>query len=276
MYCKFTFPLMLFATACSSILSPAQRLQQADTLAMAKHWHKINFAKGGLPLVGWVPELISGNDRLSIYIEGDGFAWVNASRPSSDPTPINPVALQLALAHPKGNVAYLARPCQYTQVMLSACNPHYWQDERFAEQVVAAENQAVEQLKQLFAADKLTLIGYSGGGAVAVLLAARRADVDTLVTVGGNLDHQLWTSQKHLSPLLGSLNPADYVDKLQRVNQWHFTGSEDEIMPTVIARTFAARFPAAKRPQIIEIPGYQHNCCWVENWPELWERIEIK
>jgi predicted esterase len=276
MYFKFTFPFLLFLAACTTIPTPAERLQHAETLAIAKHWHKINFYNSGLQLVGWLPESMPRNDRLNIYIEGDGFAWVNISRPSTDPTPINPLALELALAQPNGNAAYLARPCQYTNAIVFGCNPQYWQDERFAEPVVDAENQAVDQLKQLFAAHKLTLIGYSGGGAVAALLAARRDDVDTLITVGGNLDHQHWTEQKHFSPLVGSLNPADYVDVLQNVKQWHFTGSEDEIMPTAIAIAFAARFPAANRPQVIEIPGYRHNCCWAENWSQLWGRIDIK
>ena len=50
---------------------------------------------------------------LRVYIEGDGFAWVNRTTPSDDPTPRNPLGLKLAAADPSPNVLYLARPCQY-------------------------------------------------------------------------------------------------------------------------------------------------------------------
>jgi hypothetical protein len=44
---------------------------------------------------------------------------------------------------------------------------------------------------------------------VASLVAARRHDVVRLVTVAGNLDHLAWTTLHGVSPLTGSLNPAD-------------------------------------------------------------------
>ena len=52
---------------------------------------------------------------LRVYIEGDGHAWESRTRPASDPTPRNPVALDLAMADPGTDpVLYLARPCQRT------------------------------------------------------------------------------------------------------------------------------------------------------------------
>jgi len=39
-------------------------------------------------------------------------AWLAVPRPSQDPTPVDPLALRLALVQPTGNAAYLARPCQ--------------------------------------------------------------------------------------------------------------------------------------------------------------------
>jgi hypothetical protein len=49
---------------------------------------------------------------LTVYIEGDGFAWLSRSQASYDPSPLNPVGLELALRHPLGESAYLARTCQ--------------------------------------------------------------------------------------------------------------------------------------------------------------------
>jgi hypothetical protein len=52
---------------------------------------------------------------LSVYIEGDGLAWMSRRRLSRDPTPVDPLALDLAALDPAANVVYLARPCQHTE-----------------------------------------------------------------------------------------------------------------------------------------------------------------
>jgi hypothetical protein len=54
---------------------------------------------------------------------------------------------------------------------------------------------------------------------VAALVAARRTDVDRLVTVAGNLDPTAWAVYQHIQPLTGSLNPADEVDALSRTGR---------------------------------------------------------
>jgi pimeloyl-ACP methyl ester carboxylesterase len=63
-------------------------------------------------------------------------------------------------------------------------------------------------LKQRSGSTRLTLVGYSGGGTIAVLLAARRSDVAEVITVAANLDVGYWTQRDGLSPLTGSLDPA--------------------------------------------------------------------
>ncbi|WP_414683398.1 lipase family protein, partial [Methylophaga sp. UBA5088] len=143
--------------------------------------------------------------RLTIYIEGDGLAWLNRRKISSDPTPVDPLVLKLAV-HDKQAV-YLARPCQY--VKSDRCDKKLWTSARFSTEVVESMNQAVTELKNQFQASSLRLIGYSGGGAIATLLAAERNDVDQLVTVTGNLDTTAWTEMQHISALTDSLNPAD-------------------------------------------------------------------
>jgi hypothetical protein len=50
-----------------------------------------------------------GSD-LSIYLEGDGLAWVSRTEPSRDPTPDNPIALRLAAIDSAPNVIWIARP----------------------------------------------------------------------------------------------------------------------------------------------------------------------
>jgi dienelactone hydrolase len=207
---------------------------------------------------------------LTVYIEGDGLAWINGSTPSLDPTPLNPLALRLALRDPSGAAVYLARPCQFvTGAQRRGCQRKYWTSHRFAPEVIEASSSAIEQLKQRFAAERLVLVGYSGGGAVAALIAAQRRDVMRLVTVAGNLDHRAWTADLHLSALDGSLNPADAWRRLQSVPQIHFVGGQDRVLGESVVESYRARFAPGPAPTVRVLPTFDHHCCWVERWPDL-------
>ena len=261
---------------CASILSSCTdisyqaRQQHADQLAADAHWQKHYLATQDFDLVAYLPEHIA-SDTLVVYIEGDGMAWVNRSRPALNPSPRNPMALQLALQHPNNNAVYLARPCQYVDNGRH-CRQAWWTNQRFAPEVVAATDEAISQLKQRYHSQRIILVGYSGGGAIAALVAARRNDVVQLVTVAGNLDHRYWTDQARLSPLIGSLNPADYAQYLKNTPQWHFVGAQDKIVALTVAQSYREYFPA-NSPIIIEtIDNYDHSCCWAEQWPALVEQ----
>jgi dienelactone hydrolase len=220
-------------------------------------------------MVAFLPADPLPASRLTIYIEGDGLAWTTPTLASSDPTPRDPLGLRLALAHPGGAAAYLARPCQYVDAEAIHCSRRYWTNARFASEVVTASDRAIDILKARFKATHLTLVGYSGGGAVATLLAALRRDVDILVTVAGNLDHQAWTDYQRISPLDGSLNPADKIAGLRGIKQWHFVGGKDDNLPPELAKGFARRFPPSERPVVMIEPEFDHRCCWAENWSRL-------
>lgn len=259
--------------ACAAIPTSAERRAHADKLAEARVWRSEVIPAGQFNLVAYVPQQFRQDPLLTVYIEGDGFAWVSGSTPSADPTPREPLALRLALAQPAGNAAYLGRPCQYGDAEQNGCPQRYWTEARFAPEVVAAQSKAIDVLKERFGAIRLTLVGYSGGGAVAALLAARRSDIDRLITVAGNLDHQAWTRLHRVEPLNGSLNPADDAGKLLHVRQWHFVGSGDRSVPPGLAVTFAERFPPDQRPTVIVMPGFNHQCCWVDEWKGIWQTI---
>lgn len=254
-------------------LSPELRRDNAEHMAAASEWQRVRLPAGRFVLAGYIPGNIpADNATLTIYIEGDGLAWINASLVSLDPTPLKPVGLAMALRHPKGAAAYLARPCQYVAgVDAQGCSTQYWTTLRFAPEVVESTSQAVDLLKQQFQAKQLVLVGYSGGGAVAALVAARRHDVALLVTVAGNLDHQTWTKQHHATPLTGSLNPTEVWEQLRDIPQLHFVGGKDEIVGREVAEAFARHFPADRRPEIRVIPDFDHTCCWAEQWPELFK-----
>ena len=262
---------ILLALAGCVDLSPQIRWQYADKLANKAGWQKLRIPTDQFILSAYVPKDSTQADTLTVYIEGDGLAWLSRSQASDDPTPRNPVGLELALRHPQGMSAYLARPCQYVGASdAKNCRETYWTGGRFAPEVIAASNQAISVLKQRAGANKLVLVGYSGGGAVAALVAARRNDVSLLVTVAGNLDHRAWTEQHHVPPLAESLNPADEWRALAQMPQRHFVGTRDEVVSRGVADSYASRFPSDRQPEIIAIPDFDHVCCWVEKWNTLW------
>lgn len=263
--------LLLAVAGCANPnLSPQALRQQAGQLAAGAGWQKLPLATDTFVLVAYVPSPVPQEDTLTVYIEGDGLAWLSRSRASDDPTPVNPVGLKLALRHPQGAAAYLARPCQYAGPGEARnCRQEYWTYRRFSPEVIESCNQAITLLMQRFGSKKLMLVGYSGGGAVAALLAARRNDVARLITVAGNLDHRAWTEEHRVSPLEGSLNPADEWRSLMNVPQIHFIGARDMVVGMRVFDSYASHFPASHRPEVMIVPDFDHACCWADKWPEL-------
>lgn len=210
-------------------------------------------------------------DTLTVYLEGDGLAYVHRDQPALDPTPSDPVALRLALADPgSGPVAWIARPCQYTMPNYGGgCDSAEWTDRRYAPEVLASMGAALDALKQQSGARKLVLVGYSGGGAVAVLLAARRHDVAKIVTVVADLDLAYWTRRDGLSPLSGSLDPADAADAVAKIPQVHFAGADDRVTGPDVVRAYLAHLPPGAPARLIAVPGFTHTCCWARDWPSL-------
>ncbi|HLN24388.1 MAG TPA: hypothetical protein VK558_10420 [Patescibacteria group bacterium] len=218
--------------------------------------------------------LSPGNRPLAVYIEGDGLAFISRHTPSSDPTPTNPTALLLALAHP-GPAAYIGRPCQFTDPTTARhCDVAYWTNLRYAPEVIDSVGLAIDDLKRRSGARRVILVGYSGGGAVAALLAARRSDVVGLVTVSANLDLGYWVGHAGFSPLTGSLDPADDAPRLKDLPQVHFVGRRDKVVEPAVARSFLARM-GGDSARLIEIPEADHTCCWIKSWRELSRRPEM-
>ncbi len=260
----------LLVAGCAS-LSIEQRHVAAGNIAKDAGWERMHLDGGQFVLAAFAPPgLAIQQGILTIYIEGDGLAWVDARTPSFDPTPARPLGLQLAIQDPGHQAVYLGRPCQYiTGHDRRHCSNRYWTSHRFAPEIITATNLAINQLKQRYHATSLILVGYSGGGAIAALSAARRNDVIRLVTVAGNLDTQAWTHGQRLSPLTGSLNPADEWQALSAIPQWHYVGANDTVIEPDIAQSYQRRFPSGQQPALLTVPGFDHDCCWVAAWPRL-------
>jgi len=206
---------------------------------------------------------------MRLYIEGDGLSWLSRQHISPDPTPLNPLAARLFSQDPVRCKAYLARPCQY--ISSPKCSPRYWTDARFAPEIIRSYQSALNRLKQRLGNRKFILIGYSGGGAVAALLAAKRRDVSGLVTIAGNLDTSAWTRLHHLAPLNASLNPADSAVSLAGVPQIHLIGGSDRVIPAEVANSYISHFPTSARQKIrtVVIENADHRKGWERIWKQF-------
>ena len=206
---------------------------------------------------------------MNVYIEGDGSAWISRTQVSDNPTPRNPLVLELASKDPSANVIYLARPGQYTEHGFTLCDPAFWSDKRFSEEVVSSMNEAIDKLCLKANSSKVNLIGYSGGAAIAVLIAARRNDVISLRTIAGDLDPQALNRYQHVSPLKKSLDPMEVAQNLKDLPQRHFIGSADTVVPSFIAQNFVTRTGDKDYQRITVVEKATHTKGWLERWEEL-------
>jgi hypothetical protein len=208
---------------------------------------------------------------LTVYVEGDGRGWRRKSGPPKDPTPKNPVALELALLDQSSAVLYVARPCQWLDSEeLAACSANYWANYRYAEEVIDSVNKAISWAISRSADSepgrRVGMVGFSGGGTVAALVSARRDDVDWLVSLSANLDHDAWTREAGLTALSQSLNPTDFADELAQIAQLHLIGNEDEIVPFSVLKSYSSAL-GGEQVKLEVHEGFDHSCCWEDIWP---------
>lgn len=211
--------------------------------------------------------------NVNVYIEGDGLSWITRSRISSNPTPLNPIALKLMQVDNSKCKIYLARPCQYVDSKI--CEKKYWTSHRFNIKVIESYLETLNKIKDTNNNKTFTLIGFSGGGAIATILAAKRNDTSKLVTVAGNLDIKKWTETHNISPLNGSLNPNNFTNKLKNIKQFHLIGKNDKIMPINIFLSYKSNFI---RKDNINYKVYDatHTKNWKKNYKEFLKEKNIK
>lgn len=264
----FLSALLLCVAGCAALFPLNDRCAAADRVADRAGFEKSFIHESGFTLTAFTRFTKKG-DPLHLYIEGDGTAWLSRTRLSEDPTPRTPLVLELAALDPASNVAYLARPGQYAANGSPGCDAAYWSEKRFSGEVVEAMNRAIDDLCRQTAAGAVHLVGYSGGAAIAVLVAARRSDVASLRTVAGNLDPDAVNRYHRVSSMKGSLDPMDAAANLKNIPQRHFVGSQDGVIPPGIAESFLRRAGKPDFRGITVVPGATHIKGWSERWKEL-------
>jgi pimeloyl-ACP methyl ester carboxylesterase len=203
------------------------------------------------------PPSAAAGELLRVYLEGDGRPFVTPGRIALDPTPRRPVALQLMLQDP-GPAVYLGRPC-YFGIHSAACAPRYWTVARYAPEVVDSLVNAINATR---GSANVVIIGHSGGGTLAVLVAARLDAVRHVVTMGANLDTDAWTRLHGYTPLTQSLNPSR-TSLPRALRQFHAFGAADANVPPQSIGAFADANPNAT---LCVLPRCGHEDCWQSRW----------
>ena len=209
---------------------------------------------------------------LTVYIEGDGLAYLNRNMPSANPTPRDPLGLRLAAIDRGENVLYLARPCQYVNFKAErSCTVAYWTLKRFSKEVIIAVNEAIDKMVLKARVEQIHLVGYSGGGAVAALVAALRKDIASLRTLAGYMDHVSLNRKVGVTPLKGSLDPIKAAPRLHSIPQIHFSGKKDKVIPKWVAKKFT-RAVGNKNCAFVRLVNATHE----KGWERVWKKIGSK
>jgi len=199
---------------------------------------------------------------LHVYLDGDGTPW-GARGPTSDPTPRSLLVPELMRADETAAV-YLGRPCYHGFASEPGCSAALWTGERYSDTVVGSMAAALARHPTTAAADRLAFIGYSGGGVLAMLLAARVPRTAAVVTVAANLDIEAWAARHGYVRLAGSLNPAEQPSLPSHVYQRHYAGGRDRVVPPEIVS--GAGFDPRS---LVVVPEFDHVCCWQRLWPSI-------
>jgi len=200
---------------------------------------------------------------LHIYLEGDGSPYLGRRWVSRDPTPRNPLMLRLMALDP-GPSVYLARPCYNGRATAAPCDSALWTQARYSAEVVDSAVAVARRLLSQRHRQALFLIGHSGGGTLAMLMAAQLPETRAVITIAGNLDTDAWTQYHGYEPLRGSLNPARRPPLDKRILQLHLVGTNDDnIPPQMLLRATERQW----RARISTVAGFDHTCCWQQLWP---------
>ncbi len=167
---------------------------------------------------------------------------------------------------------FIGRPCYFSLQRDIRCDDRYWTSHRYSKEVVSSMATVLQSAVR--ADTSVVLIGHSGGGAIAVLMAPlllqERIDVAAVVTLAGNLDTSAWTDYHDYRPLHGSSNPAEQPALSHDIKQYHLSGSDDSNIPASLVGRYFDKQDAVE-PEIVS--SQSHACCWENIWREMLSRI---
>ena len=273
------FGIIFFLSACTT---PSNLLRQ---LAETQGSEEIILTGNGYRLRSYINQdsntledtkIPEGNtQRLHVYLEGDGYNWLTPSLKATDPTSLNPMMLRMMMDDPYSSL-YLARPCYNGIQPVELCSTSLWTHKRYSKTVVNSMSAALENFLKDKPHSQVVLIGHSGGGTLALLIAAKLSNslsvpIVAVITLAGNLDIERWTDHHHYTPLSGSINPITAPPLNSNIAQIHFAGIKDNKIPIAFIENYVTQHPQST---LIKIKHFDHNCCWESEWPDLLRKID--
>ncbi len=245
------------------VVSSGERIQ--NLASKNNYASSIEQSAGFSQLVFSNQQPLAENKSVNIYLEGDGVPWQFRYFVSPDPTPRNPLMLDL-MALDKHSAFYVGRPCYNGFSEEAPCEPKYWTSSRHAKVLVDSMSGTISRLVDQSGALAVNLFGFSGGGAMAMLLAGQLSNTKTVVTLAGNLDLKAWTSLHGYSPLYGSLDPATQPLLSASIKQIHLMGEKDTNIPSTISLKQVQR---QKNSDYYVFDNFRHSGPWREVWPRV-------
>lgn len=254
--------LMLFGLAACSMNT--KELANSASEQGAENGLKKTYYNTSKFKVFTLSKITDKNLPIHVYLEGDGRAFIEKNIPSTNPTPHNFLMLNLASQDKYPNILYIARPCQFVEDDKS-CTEKYWTYERFSNDIIFSINDVLDN----FPNQKLELIGYSGGGGIAIYLTTIRNNIDSIRTIAGNIHHQAFNNYHKVPQFINSPNLKTAIFSAQNIPQIHFIGSDDEIVPKTIAQEYQKNQQNTACTKLMVVPNATHTDGWEESWLNL-------
>jgi pimeloyl-ACP methyl ester carboxylesterase len=268
--------MALVALCCIAACSSPVALRNAELASAANSSREILTGSGYRHVVyarGAVTAAAGAS--IHIYIGGDGRAFIGRDRIARDPTVYPDPGLQMMLQD-EAPAYYLARPCYHGTVADEGCSPLLWTTQRYSQDVVNSVASVVSALQERHPDSDLRLFGYSGGGVIALYVAAQTPGITEVITVASPLDTNAWAAYHSYTPLTGSLNPAQAPPWPAQLRQIHLLGADDSNVPPQINAVFRDGVEAAATPaEFIVIEGQGH-CCWSQSWGRILFDLQLR
>ena len=246
-------------TACAPLERSAQIARDAD-------WQASTLQAAGMHMRSYQQFTEEArSELLHVYLGGDGRPWLGGRYPARDPSGSNPLVLDLMRLDP-GPAVYLGRPCYHGLAEHDYCEPALWTMGRYSEPIIDAMRHAIGQLLSRLQPRAVVLVGYSGGGVLALAIAEQLALPVYVVTLGGNLDVKAWTDYHGYLPLDGSRDPSRSPARYASIPQLHLQGAQDSVVPPATTLRYTAALPETA---VLLLPEADHRCCWSVPWKRL-------
>lgn len=212
------------------------------------------------------------NSILNVYVGGDGSPWFWGTSPAADPTPRNPITL-LLMTQDNMDSVFVGRPCYYGLTKDRGCNSDLWTFSRYSEDVVSSMVKVVQELAAGGHYEQVRIIGYSGGGTIARLMAPDVPNLSGILTIAANLDTDAWTRLHKYLPLNESENPANLPPLSSKIVHVQVLGGKDIVVPRSVTQAYVDK---GNTLEVWTYPDFDHICCWVEEWPSVLARFSTR